>query len=689
MYVYSLDKSDENNCQPLAFEVLLAYVFTGAGIFVISAGIITICHNYCNTESENRFTSISLKDLRATASNSESSRADFYRQWKSGRSFRETIYSYLAVCELTSDVNTSIEICKKIYEEERMLNNNVDRTDTFFFKNMGSNDITDYFYSHVDVGVFVRFKVSLFKILPRRVMETMHFIEQNLIMKKAAIVFECILKTTIHYVDIIKDALIITKLWEYITDSDGAVLNTEYHVFPKVITTLLLISILMTEAFSVLVVNTHPHLKHHDHGILWRALWTMITPLMPARALFEEMLIKIEEANFISELDNLSFYKSTLATAPAQTMLSENRQKLYSLRSFRAELKAVENVLENFSQLVVYIMIALVYQSKTGTVPNLGALFLSKTKVFLVISACVSFISLVWGHISYLTARKNGFVLMVGKVVLLAYFSLSSLVRISALIMLLIPFLGVFDTMAHFKMAQYNYFSINKAVPFRAIMVYENGTITNLHEAWSKLQLQNLQELTGMPDITPIITLLVIVIIHLIAGCYLLRPIQKLGGRLFLLSVFSLICPPLYADWEELHLRNEDLDISQCWKKSMHLFTAFLILECVEHLACLLPMVALKVSVDRRNTLLDKSGFPPIEDELHSTFIINGILISAPCFFLLIALLQFFVAKIYFKHCHGWSRILRANVQQKHQRKCSSIHWQPWAHLFDHYWNAY
>ena len=128
--------------------MLLAYVSIGAGIFVICAGLTTTCHNYCNTESENHGTSISLKDL--AVNNTQQSLADCYRKWKSGSSFKEAFYSYLAVCELTTDVNTSVEICKQLYEEERFLNNPegehvgiilssqkgnrsaVDRTDLFF-----------------------------------------------------------------------------------------------------------------------------------------------------------------------------------------------------------------------------------------------------------------------------------------------------------------------------------------------------------------------------------------------------------------------------------------------------------------------------------------------------------------------------------------------------------------------------
>ena len=49
--------------------------------------------------------------------------------------------------------------------------------------------------------------------------------------------------------------------------------------------------------------------------------------------------------------------------------------------------------------------------------------------------------------------RKNGFLPFAGKIVLLAYFSLSSFVRVIAAILLFTPFLGLFDTMSHFKMA--------------------------------------------------------------------------------------------------------------------------------------------------------------------------------------------------------------------------------------------
>ena len=101
-------------------------------------------------------------------------------------------------------------------------------------------------------------------------------------------------------------------------------------------------------------------------------------------------------------------------------------------------------------------------------------------------------------------------------------------------------------------------------------------------------------------------------------------------------------------------------DILQCWNKAWTLHKLFLLLNTIEHIALLTPLVLLKVVVDKRNVLLGNSDFPPIADEWHSAHMINLLLASGATIFLAAPIVQSLLAYIYFKYGHPWSRILKA-----------------------------
>ena len=63
-----------------------------------------------------------------------------------------------------------------------------------------------------------------------------------------------------------------------------------------------------------------------------------------------------------------------------------------------------------------------------------------------------SLVSFVWGHLNYVAARKDGHLPIVGKCILLLYFSLGACAKILALVLLFTPSLGLFDTLYHFKL---------------------------------------------------------------------------------------------------------------------------------------------------------------------------------------------------------------------------------------------
>ena len=718
MNCFFLDGSDEKNCKPLAFEVLMIYIGIGAGFailfgiainsylkasFVEGQGYVPGCaciagirlFSGCACDLGLRLSTVpavSSENITQYGLGTEEDLDDvendlhsfacFYQKWRSSDSVGEEIHNFLLFHKLSSDVFTSINICQMIYEEEQGYNNgNTERTDIFFYQNLDSNDVTDFLYSYKDKGFLVKIKVFLHKHISSLLLP-LKFLEQNIHLKKVAIFAICILKTSLHYIDLVKDLFIFSKLWHYITDSNGSILETEYHAFPRAITLALFISIWLSEACTSLVVATF---KEKD--MLVRCICLLGTPFMSAVALFEEMQAKIGEAKCILEMQEQSNDSLPNGTnsVKSKAKLSLQRKRHRILKSFRAEIKAGEIILENFTQLVIYILIVLVDRSKSRAVANMGEIFLSDIETFLFISAIVSFFGLIMGHINYVTARKDGFVGIVGKVVLFVYFFFGTCMRVFAVALLFTPFLGLFDSTSHAIMGQYGFKATECSASRcfdRVFDVGENGTIISLNDTWNPLQIKDIDEFIGMPSFTPIVTLSLIVVIHLTLACYLLRPLQKHAGKLFLQSIFTLICPPMFADWEEFQRCYPGSDIAESWEKSWTLHKAFLIMNTIEHLVLLFPLVVLKLAADKRNSLLEGSPFPPIKDELHSALIINCLLISWTLLFLITPIIQSFLAKIYFKFGHGWSRILRVHLALQNQlcNDNASLYWSTFCH---------
>ena len=256
-----------------------------------------------------------------------------------------------------------------------------------------------------------------------------------------------------------------------------------------------------------------------------------------------------------------------------------------------------------------------------------------------------------------MVARKEGFVGLVGTVILFVYFLFSSIIRVFAVVILFTPLLGLFDTMSHLKLSKYNFY----VSPLRVFDVGIDGRLQMLDATWNNTNI-DIQELT-VPGTTAIIALPIIVAIHLACGCFLLKPLQRHKGRLFLQSIFSLVCTPIFADWEEFQRCFPGTDILECWKKSWFVHRAFLVLTTIEHLVCLIPLAILKVAVDKRNNVLENSYFPPLQEEIHSTYVINCLLTSGVVIFLIAPFIQSFLAKTYFKSGHGWARILNAHLR--------------------------
>ena len=110
--------------------------------------------------------------------------------------------------------------------------------------------------------------------------------------------------------------------------------------------------------------------------------------------------------------------------------MCRSKTKLADLQNFRAELRANENNVEHFAQLVVLTLLLLIKKTDTPVVaPEISDFILPDIDYLLYGSAVISYISLVRGQLNLTVSKKNGFVPFMGKLILLLYFAIGSAAR--------------------------------------------------------------------------------------------------------------------------------------------------------------------------------------------------------------------------------------------------------------------
>ena len=275
-------------------------------------------------------TSFPLDQHEPLANADPESFARIYMKWREDKILvGEKIQDYLTFHKLTSDVFTANNACCTLYKAETDLNDsNVERTDAFFFAHLGTNEAADFLYSNAYRGFLVRLKMWLRNSLPCL---NVQFIEQFVALKKMVISTKYALKVILHYVDIVKDLLILFKLVGYVTDSEGELLWTEYHAFALAIAAVILVSILLTEVSNALIIASHPILD--EEGFIKRFICIILTPLMPAAVLFEEMNVEMALADRIQAIKRRGGFPNI------DVGLSDLRREQRRLRSFRAEFR--------------------------------------------------------------------------------------------------------------------------------------------------------------------------------------------------------------------------------------------------------------------------------------------------------------------------------------------------------------
>jgi hypothetical protein len=130
-------------------------------------------------------------------------------------------------------------------------------------------------------------------------------------------------------------------------------------------------------------------------------------------------------------------------------------------------------------------------------------------------------------------------------------------------------------------------------------------------------------------------------------------------------TLYTLLCPPLFLDWEEIYRGGKGyITFKDSWKKSQKCLVFYISMHFIEHIALCIPIIFLKRAIDERNEQLSVL-FPPLNNELYSTFIVNLLVGLGITVAFVLPPIQYGLAHLYFVKGHPWSRLLNSKLRSK------------------------
>ena len=312
--------------------------------------------------------------------------------------------SPLCICMCNFDYKNSTKLADEYYKE----GSKRDNVDKHIMHSFGTNELTAFFYDCIDRSITIRFGSLVQHTLPKllNILKEWKF-------QEISAVIQCIINLSIRYSDLPKDILFLYLVWIQLGNySTGS--------FPMVIFWILLSSIIASE-----IVHSITIMIYQSTFVRRRAMILLMTPLMPAFIMYEQLQLKLnlyrlcQERNKTQKLQN--------------EKLDEYEAKCNELQLVTAKMKSTENVLENLPLLTILIMTLSLSQSKTRAVENIDNIFVNDNESLGYFLAAWSFISMIRGQASYLKANKNGCLGLKGTVLVFPYFVLGTCSRYDVL----------------------------------------------------------------------------------------------------------------------------------------------------------------------------------------------------------------------------------------------------------------
>ena len=305
----------------------------------------------------------------------------------------------------------------------------------------------------------------------------------------------------------------------------------------------------------------------------------------------------------------------------SESLMAKSREREHRLRSRLSYLKMTTNNVEDFVQLALLLVLISFWHTNTSSISTgVGAsdvlfqvwggddsLIPHPEYVF----ASTSLLSLILGHMSLLSTNKNGFTTFIGHwFIALPYFIISTASRIFSVVLFFTPIIGLFDTLHLVQMGMIPASSDKWTGPNVGYTENPDGTFNG---TWSKFSFADNSEFPGIPfwvGFTPAILmgihiLVGFVILYVVLGDYegewddlpLLRsdvvaeenteqdmegnvpkeeqkeqtPRKYKYGRRALYSLWTMVCPPLFLDWEEIlrHYTDSVIFDKKPWEREL------------------------------------------------------------------------------------------------------------------------
>jgi hypothetical protein len=654
------DYSDED-CEHVSFVILLIYV--GTVVILISSFMRLSAEYLFILSNGGKITPrVSVYCLSLSIKVEEVSH-ESYIKLRKNLNFTNRLSNILFFYQFNGDIIRAKTLIQYYLKMESICSETQDQMYQYHFDFLGTGDTTTFVYGVLENSFSIKVQTFLAINCPKYAKEIV--MSRNV--REAILHVQFLREVLFYYTHFVKEIALVIQIWTSMLGSSARTLLDNISSFPAVVFCAILSSMAVAEfALMFTFASNQTFVKYGKVKIIASYI---IIPFMPAVVHYQELKLKVNCLQALNKVKLMKNIEHNEYLTSVDKGLSGHIKQTKDLQSLRSELRANANVPKSFVQLLILIIILFLQQTSTPKVVQMDKVFLNKQGFFVVLSAAWSFFSFIRGQISYIRALKANVLSVLGKVILFAYFGFSISCRLWSITLLFTPLLGLFDTNYHAKLGTIDAIVMMHGIShlrmFKLLDYNNNGRPIFFEDAWSKLKLKD-AEMSNIPAFF-LLVLITLFIFHIVLGFILQAKQNKHSKeretRKLLQAVYALLCPPLFIDWEKIYRDSNGLiTVKVSWRKSQILIICHIMIHCLEHIVLCIPLMGLKWAIYKRNLTL-QDMFPPLNDELYSTYIVNVLLGIGIGVALVLPTAQYGLAHLYFTRGHPWSRILNSKLR--------------------------
>jgi uncharacterized membrane protein YecN with MAPEG domain len=572
-----------------------------------------------------------------------------YKMIRKDEDFVNSMCIVLFYYKFNGDIEKARLFTEQYYAMETICNHSqTECADEYYFMIFGTNESTAYIYDILDNSLSIKIYSFIATKCPKSllVMCTSKYFKTSY----TYVIF--IVKIILHYADCVKDIILLRQIWKHMMGNSAKTFLEDITEFPVIVFLVLITSIVITELCSILTLIMSSTFEGYGKCKKWVSILSF--PMISACVHYQEFKLELEQ------VEKLSKVKCTVNGIHSDFKFEENIKK--HLLLLRSNLRSIENVAEHFPQLLVLLLILALRKTRTPIVAQMDKLFLSNNEIFIVLSTCWSFVSLIKGQLLYINATKDNFATIKGQIILSLYFAMGMSGRLLSIVLFFTPLLGLFDTNYHgvlgsrpglFERQLFDYMDTSKPI--------------FAHKMWLRFQIK--EEGLFHFQSTLFLSMCCTITFHLVAGFMIQlkanRQSKERTSNKIYQTLYTFLSPPLFLDWEKIYRDGKGtITIKESWKKTQKLLFFHILMHFIEHILLCIPLMLFKRAIQKRNQQLSEF-FPPVNDELYSTFIVNLLLGVGIAVSFVLPPIQYGLAHLYFVKGHPWSRLLNAKLRSK------------------------